>query len=101
MRTQRVVARDHLCGLLREARKKAGVRQADLARRLGRPQSYVSKYESGERRLDVIELLAVCSALGLSFVGFARKIDRLISPAIAAEAKVRYRPKPGRAHEPS
>lgn len=41
---------------LRECREKLGLTQADVAQRLGRPQSFVSKCESGERRIDVIEL---------------------------------------------
>ena len=43
-------------GRLRQARIAAGLTQAEVATRLGRPQSYVSKCESGERRVDVIEL---------------------------------------------
>jgi transcriptional regulator with XRE-family HTH domain len=46
-----------------QLRKDAGVSQAELSARLGRPQSFVSKYESGERRLDVVEFLEVCEAL--------------------------------------
>jgi transcriptional regulator with XRE-family HTH domain len=41
---------------LRAARKDAGLTQAEVARRLGRPQSFVSKCESGERRVDAVEL---------------------------------------------
>jgi transcriptional regulator with XRE-family HTH domain len=41
---------------LREARERAGLTQAEVARALGKPQSYVSKCESGERRIDAIEL---------------------------------------------
>ena len=41
----------------REARQQAGLTQVQVAGRLGRPQSFVSKCESGERRVDVIELL--------------------------------------------
>ncbi|MGO8671667.1 MAG: helix-turn-helix domain-containing protein [Capsulimonadaceae bacterium] len=48
-----------------EARKQAGLTQAELADRLSRPQSYVSKYERGERRLDVIEFFDVASAIGI------------------------------------
>ena len=43
----------------------AGLTQADVAAKLKRPQSFVSKYESGERNLDVIEFLAVCRAVGV------------------------------------
>lgn len=51
--------------ILREAREAASVTQTELADRLHKPQSYVSKYESAERRLDVVELLAICDALNL------------------------------------
>jgi transcriptional regulator with XRE-family HTH domain len=54
-----------LCELLIEARKKAGLTQVEVAERLGKPQSFVAKYEGGERRLDVIEFVAVAEALGL------------------------------------
>ena len=55
-----------LTALLFEARKKAGLTQQQVADRLKKPQSYVAKYEGGERRLDVIEFLAVCKALRTS-----------------------------------
>ena len=64
-----------LFAILREARISAGLRQSDVAERLGQPQSYVSKYESGERRLDVLELRAVCKALGISLTEFARRLE--------------------------
>lgn len=47
------------------ARKNAGLTQAQLARKLSRPQSFVSKYEHGERRLDVVEFIDVARALNL------------------------------------
>lgn len=48
-----------------QARKEAGLTQSELAVRLGKPQSYVSKAERGERRVDVVEFLDVADALGL------------------------------------
>ncbi len=45
--------------------------QTQLCQRLGRPQSFVSKYEMGERRLDVVELLQVCHGLGITLADFA------------------------------
>jgi transcriptional regulator with XRE-family HTH domain len=49
-----------------EQRKRMGVTQAQLSALLGKPQSFVSKYETGERRLDAIELLDVARALGVT-----------------------------------
>lgn len=50
--------------MIREARLNAGFTQAKLAEKLGKPQSYIAKYETGERRLDVIELLDILDAFG-------------------------------------
>lgn len=61
--------------LLRQTRLESGLRQVDLAGRLGQPQSFVSKYESGERRLDLPELRQVCKALGISLQEFIRKFE--------------------------
>lgn len=69
------VERERAQQLLRKARVSAGLRQADVAARLGEPQSYVSKYESGERRLDVVELWAILDALGMSLAEFARRLE--------------------------
>jgi len=61
--------------LLREIRVEAGLRQVDVAERLGEPQSLVSKYESGERRLDLVEVATVCSALGITLAEFVRRLE--------------------------
>lgn len=50
---------------LMQARKEAGLTQIDVAKRLKKPQSFVSKYETGERKLTVGDFLAVCEAMGL------------------------------------
>jgi transcriptional regulator with XRE-family HTH domain len=52
-----------LAGLV-QARHRSGVTQAELATRLGRPQSFVAKYEGRERRLDVAEFLSIARELG-------------------------------------
>ena len=68
--------------LLVKMRKEAGLLQEDLAKRLGKPQSFVSKYEIGERRLDIIELKQICKAMGVSFVKLAKRVESLLrSPA--------------------
>lgn len=59
-----------------DARKRAGLTQAELSARLQRPQSFVSKYERGERRLDVIEFGQVAHALGLDPVRFLGRLYR-------------------------
>ena len=53
-----------LMGVLREARLAASMTQADLAGRLGRPQSYVAKIETGERRVEVVEFILIARAMG-------------------------------------
>ena len=68
----------HLQEVLRQARIDAGLRQIDLAKRLSQPQSFVSKYESGERRLDLIELRKICKALGISLGDFVRKLESVL-----------------------
>lgn len=64
---------ERLQALLREVRTEAKLTQADLASRLGKPQSFVSKYESGERRLDLIELHDVCHQLGIGLMRFVQR----------------------------
>jgi transcriptional regulator with XRE-family HTH domain len=50
--------------MLRELREDAGFKQSDVATGLRRPNSFVSKYETGERRLDLIEVRRICELLG-------------------------------------
>lgn len=64
---------EHLVSMLRSLREKSGLRQTELAGKLARPQSFVSKVESGQRRLDLIELRAWCEALDADLVTFVRK----------------------------
>ncbi|MEA3053411.1 MAG: hypothetical protein QOG72_2314 [Sphingomonadales bacterium] len=56
---------DRLRRRLSEARRALGLRQVDLADQLGRPQSFVSNYERGDRRLEVSEFITIARVLGL------------------------------------
>ncbi len=64
--------------ILREMRLEAGLRQTDLAGLLEQPQSFVSKYESGERILDFLELRQVCAAMGFTMTEFINRFERYI-----------------------
>lgn len=70
-----IAERKRFLSLLRQMRNDAGLRQADLAQKLGEPQSFVSRYESGERRLDVLELRHICSVLGVSLSDFIKRLE--------------------------
>lgn len=58
-----------LLTVLKAARKRAGVSQVDLAERLGNTQTFVSKCERGERRIDAVELVEFAEALGVRPLG--------------------------------
>jgi transcriptional regulator with XRE-family HTH domain len=62
-----------LAALLRQIRLDAGLTQSQLAEKISQTQSYVSKYESGEQRLDLIELETVCNAAGISLRDFVER----------------------------
>jgi transcriptional regulator with XRE-family HTH domain len=64
-----------LLSLLIAARKTKGMTQADVAVALHKPQSFVAKYENGERRIDVIEFLDIATALGISTAELLSKIE--------------------------
>lgn len=64
-----------LCALLRQLRQEAGLTQVQVAAELGVPQSFISKYESGERRLDVIELGHVAQALGVTVRAVLERLE--------------------------
>jgi transcriptional regulator with XRE-family HTH domain len=64
--------------LLRDLREKGSLTQADVAARLDKPQSFVAKYEGGERRLSAIEFVDVARALGLDPVVAMRQLLKAI-----------------------
>lgn len=60
--------------LLAEARQDAGLSQQEVADRLGRPQTYVSKCERGTRRMDIVEFLEIAEVIGFDPTTFIRKL---------------------------
>jgi len=67
-----------LLRLLKQARERAELTQEQLADMLGVNQTFVSKSERGERRVDVIELRLICAALGINFLQFVESLENLI-----------------------
>ena len=67
-------AQERFLALLKGARKTAGLTQAEVAGRLRKPQSFVAKYENGERRLDVLEFVALCRAIEVDAVEIVREL---------------------------
>jgi transcriptional regulator with XRE-family HTH domain len=69
-----------LCSLI-SARKTAGMTQQELADRLDKPQSFVSKYERRERRLDVVEFVTISKVIGIDPCQIVREIEaRMAEP---------------------
>jgi len=67
--------------VLRESRRATGLSQAQVAERIGETQTFVSKCERGERRIDVIELGTFCRAFGISLKQFVSTLERAMSRA--------------------
>jgi transcriptional regulator with XRE-family HTH domain len=63
---------------LAAARRRANVTQQDLAAKLGKPQSFVSEYERGQRRVDVVELLVISRAVGIDPVDLFAEIAKTV-----------------------
>ena len=68
--------REKLRALLKDLRKDAGLTQVELSNALGKPQSYVSKYETGERKLDYVEINDICKVLGVSMEKFNKLYEK-------------------------
>lgn len=64
---------------MKQLRTEAGVTQSALSDALGMPQSFVSKYEMGERRLDFVEVAHICQQLGKPLVDFAADFTREVT----------------------
>jgi transcriptional regulator with XRE-family HTH domain len=67
------------CDLMIETRKDAGLTQEKLAKRLKRPQSFIAKYEGGERRIDVVEFVAIAKAIGADPIEILRSFMRRVA----------------------
>ena len=67
---------DRFLARIKALRSSRGIVQADLAKRLGVPQQYISRFETGETRMDVAQLWHYCRALGVSFPKVCRDLDR-------------------------
>lgn len=80
-RTSKETQNEKLLKLLKRIRQDKGIRQVELADRLGVPQSFVSKYESGDRRLDILELRKVCEAMGISLEEFIQELEEILNEA--------------------
>ncbi|MCE9564301.1 MAG: helix-turn-helix transcriptional regulator [Planctomycetes bacterium] len=65
-----------IVALLKEAREAANLTQIELAKLLKQSQSFVSKMEAGERRLDLVQLRTVCSALGITLPEFVERFEK-------------------------
>ncbi len=68
-----------LLRLLREAREAAGLTQVQLAKKLRQSQSFVSKVERGDRRLDLIQLRTICQAIDLTLPAFVERLERALA----------------------
>lgn len=79
MSVKSVFAKDYavMLDVLIQARKSQGFSQQYIADRLGKPQSFVSKYENGERRLDILEFFAIAAALQKEPVQLLKQIGLL------------------------
>ncbi|MCB2203459.1 helix-turn-helix transcriptional regulator [bacterium] len=79
--TKSIHRRDYsiLLDMLIELRQKKNMTQVELAKRIGKDQTYLSKIERGIRRVDVVELRSILSALGKDFVSFVREFEKALS----------------------
>lgn len=70
--------RDRMTDLLREVRLETGLTQVELAARIEKDQAYVSRYESGQRKLDVLEVREICQAIGINLQEFVRRLEKVL-----------------------
>lgn len=68
-----------LLEMLYQLRSSSGIRQSDLAQLLKVPQSFISKLESGERRIDLIELRAILKCLNTNLIEFITELEKRLN----------------------
>ena len=78
-RSTRWRERATLAALLRQLRQERHLRQEDVALQLSQPQSFVSKYELGERRLDITELRQICAVLSVPFTELVLQFEQRLT----------------------
>lgn len=86
-----------LLALLRQARECVGMSQEQLGNKLGNTQTFVSKMERGERRIDVVEFVEFCSACGADPEDILREYlvrrSKSTTPKSRSSRKTTHRPK--------
>jgi DNA-binding XRE family transcriptional regulator len=70
--------RGRLVSRLREMRIEAGLTQMDLAARIEKDQAHISRYESGQRKLDVLEVREICQAIGVAWAEFVKRVEKAL-----------------------
>ncbi len=90
-KTLRSNAHARLCTLLKQAREAAHLTQAVVAERLGKPQSYVAKTESGERRLDVVEFIALAQTIEANPATLVAELDQTLRHELGKAEQMRSR----------
>ena len=73
-----IAQRNRMTDLLREVKLKAGLTQVELAARIEKDQVYISRYESGQRRLDVLEVREICQAVGITLEAFVKRLEKVL-----------------------
>ena len=73
-----IAQRNLMTDLLREVRLETSLTQVELAARIEKDQAYVSRYESGQRRLDVLEVREICQAIEITLEEFVKRLEKVL-----------------------
>ena len=83
----------HFRALLRRIREEAGLTQTELAEKLGKPQTFVSKSELGERRIDFLETMDFCAACGVTLKQFLERLKHTLQGEEPEKRQKRHSPR--------